>query len=119
MLTLSGTNSFTGGITVAPDGSIATTNLQVVFVNPGALPASGAIGGGFEGIVAGAGYAIDQNFINRLGSGTSAALAADSGNNLDFSQIPYIVPLGRDRRDPHLQRRHHPVQRQLGATRDL
>jgi autotransporter-associated beta strand protein len=94
VLILSGTNTFTGGIKVAPDGSTDTTNLQVEFANPGALPASGAIGGGFEGIVAGAGYAIDQAFINRLGSGSSAALAADSSNNLDFSGIGYVVPLG-------------------------
>ena len=94
MLILSGTNTFTGGIKVAPDGSNDTTNLQVVFASPGALPASGAIGGSFEGIVAGAGYAIDQNFINRLGNGSSAALAADSSNNLDFSQINFTVPLG-------------------------
>ena len=94
VLILSGANTFTGGIKVVADGSTDTTNLQVEFANPGALPSSGAIGGGSGGIVAGAGYAIDQAFINRLGNGSSAALAADSSNPLDFSQIAFSVPLG-------------------------
>ncbi len=81
-LFLSGANSFTGGVSLA---SFAGP-VQVEFVNPGALPATGQIGTGFA---AETGYAIDQAFLTHFvgsgGPGGSAALGADSANPLDFS----------------------------------
>jgi autotransporter-associated beta strand protein len=89
-LILSGTNTYTGGTIVGPGvGALA----QVEFLNSGAVPTSGKITG-----VAGAGYAIDQNFINAfktsVSSPNTAALATDSSNNLDFSNTGGEVALG-------------------------
>ena len=89
-LILSGTNTYTGGTIVGPGvGALA----QVEFLSSGAVPTSGKITG-----VAGAGYAIDQNFINAfkttVSSPNTAALEANSSNNLDFSSTSGNVALG-------------------------
>ena len=86
-LILSGTNTYTGGTQSVGE---TENGLQVVFQNAAALPTTGKIG---PAVTAGAGFAINQTFINSFatnygGLNGHAALAADSANNLDFTTLP-------------------------------
>ena len=78
-MNLSGTNSYSGGTTI--------NSGAIVFNSLAAIGGSGANVTANPGGTAGAGYAMDQNFLGRLApsSGGVAALALDSSNNLNFS----------------------------------
>jgi autotransporter-associated beta strand protein len=80
-LFLSGTNTYTGGTTIAAG--------TLVFASSQAIGGSGANVTANYGATAAAGYPIDQNFLNRLTPSSSgvAALAADSGNALNFARF--------------------------------
>jgi autotransporter-associated beta strand protein len=88
-LILSGTNTYSGGTNIGVNLELA----QVEFATSAAVPASGKITG-----VAGAGYAIDQAFINSFNTSgfslSTAALAANSSNNLDFTSTHGDLTLG-------------------------
>ena len=81
LLTFAGTNTYAGNTTV--NGGL------VQFMSPLAISGSGrsVIPAANTAVVAG--YAIDNAFLERLQTGTSAAftvgMAVDSGNNLDFN----------------------------------
>ena len=88
-LVLSGTNTYTGGTQSVGE---TENGLQVVFQNAASLPATGQIG---PAVTAGAGFAINQTFINSFatnygGLNGRAALAANSANNLDFTHLPNL-----------------------------
>ena len=76
-LTLTGTNTYTGGTTL--------TAGALVYGSTNALADSLLLVG--TGTVAGAGYALDQAFLNRINPASAGvvALAANSGNDLDLN----------------------------------
>ncbi len=78
-ITLSGNNLYTGA-TIVSGG-------KLVFASSAAIGGSGANVNANYGATVAAGYAMDQDFLNRLALSSSgvAALAADSGNALSFS----------------------------------
>jgi autotransporter-associated beta strand protein len=80
MVTLSGTNGYTG------DTTVSAGTLQ--FNSAGAIGGSGRSVTVSSGGTVAAGYAINNAFLNRLAENTNTctvALAAASGNNLDFN----------------------------------
>ena len=84
MLTLGGSNTYAGNTTVAAG--------TLVFSSSQAIGGSGASVAVNYGAMASAGYAMDQNFLSRLALSSSgvAALAANSGNALNFSGFPTL-----------------------------
>ncbi|MGA2953278.1 MAG: hypothetical protein ABSD80_13705, partial [Caulobacteraceae bacterium] len=81
-LILSGTNTFSGGITI-----LTASVDQVEFTSLSAV-GSGKIG---QDIIGGAGFAINQAFLGDFSNQfASAALAANSANNLDFTGLPNL-----------------------------
>ena len=78
-LILSGSNTYTGGTTVNTG--------TLIFASSQAIGGSGASIIANAGATVAAGYPLDQNFLNSFASACSGviALAANSGNDLDFS----------------------------------
>ena len=91
-VTLTGVNTFTGGVVVNPDtnNNPSWYTYQLLFGSPSSLPTAAFPGGGAltlsNGGVAGTTYALDQNFLDAVATGSVGALAlgADSANNLNF-----------------------------------
>jgi len=83
-LDLRGTNTYTGG-TVVEQGILR-------FGTAGSVSPTGSITV-ISGGTVGTGYSIDQTFLNQVTSSSSGvvALGADSGNNLDFSNLPNVA----------------------------
>ena len=93
-LTLSGANTFTGGLDWMTSGG-GIDPVQVVFATPSSVPATGGFGGGFDAVAAG--YPINQAFIANFQPTAGivvAALAADSSNPLNFSTLSNEIELG-------------------------
>lgn len=106
-ITLSGTNSYSGGTTVIggiglpPNGfGNRTAGVTLLFDNPASLPSSGPLTLQSGGVVA-ANFAIDQSFLNRITPSSvggvaitpicnsNLACSADF-NDLDFSALPNV-----------------------------
>lgn len=90
-VTLSGTNTYSGGTIV--DSSFAGGVSQLLFASESAAPATGDINLYNRGVT-GTTYAIDQTFLNKVVADPSTgvvALGADSGNALSFdnSRLQY------------------------------
>jgi fibronectin-binding autotransporter adhesin len=80
LLTLSGSNSYSGGTTIAAG--------EIQFNGDAAIPSGVANVVVSPGAIIGAGAAIDQTFVNHISNGSPGvvALSANSGNALDLSQ---------------------------------
>ena len=91
-VTLTGTNSFTGGVVVNPNvnGNPSWYQYQLLFGSAASLPTAAFPEGGAlmlnNGGAAGTTYALDQNFLNAIATTSygAAVLGADSANDLNF-----------------------------------
>jgi autotransporter-associated beta strand protein len=84
--TLSGTNTYSGGTTVSGG--------HLIFATPSAVPVSGLI---TNTAYTGAGFAMDQTFLDRFDKGASSGVLGvqvDSGNNLDLSGFSPNASIG-------------------------
>jgi fibronectin-binding autotransporter adhesin len=92
-LTLSGSNSFTGGATVGGAGQGIGTAINtlyrggvLIFAAPSALPSTGSLTANFGGTIS-FGYGLSQAVLNRFTTGSNGvvALSVNDALNLDFS----------------------------------